>query len=255
VHQTTTSLHTAAILISTKSTPTDSQLFLIKHLLILKQQIVAFDIEFVATIPDVSFDFSGMTQTFYELRERGGLFNPRNLMRLVGGSLFPRVVENMLDAKVELDGRLRTVINDFTSTFAKRMTISLPVTPPVDKKPPPDASKAVLSTRKAVEQSVPFLRQKLNEYLSDQRTRETLVGAVQDQVVQIYEDFFDVYTSKENNKGKTISKKGKGREDAVWDVDTFAEWTEAIFGVHGIERDGNGEESQSRNLSRSGSPM
>jgi conserved oligomeric Golgi complex subunit 3 len=64
-----------------------------------------------------------------------------------------------------------------------------------------------------------------------------------------------VYTSKENNKGKTISKKGKGREDAVWDVDTFAEWTEAIFGVHGIERDGNGEESQSRSLSRSGSPM
>ena len=43
------------------------------HLLILKQQIVAFDIEYVA--PEVSFDFSGVTSTFWELRERGGLRN------------------------------------------------------------------------------------------------------------------------------------------------------------------------------------
>ncbi len=175
-------------------------------------------------------------------------------MRLVGGSLFPRVVENMLDAKVELDGRLRTVINDFTNTFAKRMTISLPMISPPDKKAPSDAAKAVLSTRKSIEQSVPFLRQKLDEYLTDHRTKETLVGAVQDQVVQVYEDFFDIYTSKENNKGKVISKKGKGREDAVWDVGTFAEWTEELFGI-GIEANANGEAgSGSRSLSRSGSP-
>jgi hypothetical protein len=39
------------------------------------------------------------------------LFNPRNLMRLVGHGLIPRVVENMLDAKVELDG-LEHVLHD-----------------------------------------------------------------------------------------------------------------------------------------------
>ena len=32
----------------------------------------------------------------------------------------------MLDAKVELDGRLRTVIGDFTRNFAVRTTASLP---------------------------------------------------------------------------------------------------------------------------------
>ncbi len=64
------------------------------------------------------FDFSNLTNTFYELQaERGGLFNPLNLVRLVGRGrdLLPRVVENMLDAKVELDGRLRKVISDFTA--------------------------------------------------------------------------------------------------------------------------------------------
>jgi len=52
----------------------------------------------------ISLDFSGVTSTFWELRGCGGLFSPRNLMRLVGRGLLPRVVENMLDAKVELDG-------------------------------------------------------------------------------------------------------------------------------------------------------
>jgi len=66
-----------------------------------------------------------MTNTFWELRSRGGLFNPANLMRLVGGGLVPTVVHNMLDAKSELDGRLRTVINEFVSAFAMRMTASI----------------------------------------------------------------------------------------------------------------------------------
>src|SRR6202030_1356076 len=47
VHSTTVSLVSASTLISTRASPTDAALFLIKHLLLLKQQIVAFDIEFV----------------------------------------------------------------------------------------------------------------------------------------------------------------------------------------------------------------
>ncbi|PGH11319.1 hypothetical protein AJ79_04935 [Helicocarpus griseus UAMH5409] len=260
VHQTTLSLHTASAQIATKSTPTDAHLFLIKHLLLLKQQIVAFDIEFVS--PDVSFDFSGVTSTFYELRERGGLFNPRNLMRLVGRGLFPRVVENMLDAKVELDGRLRTVINDFTNSFTAKMTAALPATPP----PPPKSSaanrsnespygNALRQTCNAVEKEVPVLRRCLDEYLDDRRTKETLVGAVQDCVIQAYEEFFEGYMAALNGNAAG-GKRGKGgdrsssskklspaekarrsQEDGVWDADTFAGWSEAVFhvGVAGLE--------------------
>lgn len=193
------------------------------HLLILKQQIVAFDIEFVA--PDVSIDFSGVTNTFWELRERGGLFNPRNLMRLVGHGLVPRVVENMLDAKLELDGRLRTVINDFINTFATRMTASLP-TKFVDTRNLQHGELVYPSCR-TIEQEVPALRKILNAYIDDTRMKETLVGAVQDRTIQIYEDFFDRYMS---------SGKDKDLNEAVWDVDTFASWCENIFqvGVAGL---------------------
>ncbi|KAH8426991.1 Golgi transport complex subunit COG3 [Aspergillus melleus] len=252
VHQTILSLHYASSLMSSKSA-TDSQLFLMSHLLILKQQIVAFDIEYVA--PEVSFDFSGMTNTFWELRERGGLFNPRNLMRLVGHGLLPRVVENMLDAKVELDGRLRTVINDFIDGFATKMTASLPAQF-IDTRNL-QRGELIFPTCRTIESEVPALRKCLVDYLDDTRMRETLVGAVQDRVIQIYEDFFDKYISTEKSKGHAVStRKGKGREDAVWDVDTFSEWCEGIFRV-GVamaspEEDGD-DATTSRSLSVSGS--
>jgi len=243
VHSTTVSLHKASSQISSKSSPADGQLFLLRHLLLLKSQIVAFDIEFVT--PDVSFDFSGMTNTFYELRERGGLFNPSSWIKLFSsGGLIPKVVENMLDAKVELDGSLRTVINDFTAGFAADMTKNLP-----RKEPRKNAEDAVQSTRKQIEKEVPILRAKLEQYLDDMRTRETLVAAVEDQVVQNYEAFFDAFAG----RGK-VSKKGKSPENAVWDVDTFAEYAESVFGVIlPAANDGEDERTSvgSRSLSRS----
>ncbi|KAL1953144.1 hypothetical protein VTO42DRAFT_3558 [Malbranchea cinnamomea] len=264
VHQTTVSLHYASTQIAAKASPADAQLFLIKHLLILKQQIVAFDIEFVS--PDISLDFSGVTNTFWELRERGGLFNPRNLFRLMGRGLLPRVVENMLDAKVELDGRLRTVINDFTDAFATKMTAPLPSLPsptslprssakttttasttPSPSLPSPQAARQALhQTCKAIEKEVPVLRRLLDDYLQDTRTKETLVGAVQDRVLQFYEDFLDAYLALD--KSARSSPNGKAREDEVWDLDTFTEWSEGVFrvGIAAFRSDEDESDRESR---------
>ncbi|KIX10265.1 uncharacterized protein Z518_01346 [Rhinocladiella mackenziei CBS 650.93] len=262
VHQTTMSLHNASTRISSRSSPPDGQLFLLRHLLLLKSQIVAFDIEYVT--PDVSFDFSGVASTFYELRERGGLFNPRSWMKLFStGGLLPRVVENMLDAKVELDGRLRTVINDFTAGFALHMTKDLPRDIEKASIKNNALEEAVSGTRKHIEKEIPILRAKLEQYLDDARTRETLVAAVEGQVVQIYETFFDGYVKRLGGAGgnekingvNQISRKGKSPENAVWDIDTFAEWTELLFNVAlpNVEDDGTSHPA-SRSLSRSGSP-
>lgn len=247
MHQTTLSLHQAAGAISTKASSIDGQLFLIKHLLILKQQIVAFDIEYVT--PDVSFDFSGVTSTFWELRERGGLFDPRNLWRFMGGGLLPKVVENMLDAKVELDGRLRAVITEFTGNLASRMTS--PIDESASTKRGFEAVQAVKKVQQLVEQEVPLLRRKLDEYLDDVRTKETLVAAVQDQVLQNYESFYDAYTAERRSNGKAVSKKGKGREDDALDPDMFSEFSAALFN-DGKSGSVNGE-SSSRSISRNGS--
>ncbi|KAI9834233.1 MAG: hypothetical protein M1819_003071 [Sarea resinae] len=227
VHQTTMSLVYASSQIANKATAVDGQLFLIKYFLILKQQIVAFDIEFVTS--DVSFDFSGVTNTFWELRERGGLFNPRTIMSYVGGGLLPRVVENMLDAKSELDGRLRTVINEFTHASAARVTHSISAS--AMSKGDFSGAAAVTAMRAAAEKEVPGLRKKLDEYIDDVRTKETLVAAVQDQVMEEYDDFHEKLSTKLRANGQAVSKKGKGREDDIWDPDTFSEWIMGVFRV------------------------
>lgn len=247
VHQTTLSLHQASIQIAAKASRADAELFLIKHLLILKQQIVAFDIEFVS--PEVSLDFSGVTNTFWELRERGGLFNPRNLVRLLGNGLLPQIVENMLDAKVELDGRLRTAINDFTNSFATKMTASLPAK--VTASSIREARSALEKTCQAIQKEVPELRKILESYIDDTRTRETLVAAVQDNVIHLYEDFFEAYASAASGAGRAVKKgAGKGRADEVWDVDTFTDWSEDVFrvGIPGL-RDPDEEEDDDDNMS------
>lgn len=256
VHSTTQSLVNASKQIESKSSLADAQLFLLRHLLLLKSQIVAFDIEYVA--PDVQFDFSGMTSTFYEIRDRGGLFNPRSWMRLFStGGLLPRVVENMLDAKVELDGQLRLVINDFTANFTNAMTSDL--------KSNRKAEETTAAVREKIQKEVPILRAKLVYYLDDLRTRETLVAAVEDQVVQTYEAYFEEYAGKaqgQSGKGKPngvvpgkakISRKGKGAADDVWDADTFADWSESVFNVLLPQQHEEDASPDTRSLSRSGS--
>ncbi|KAF1920329.1 Sec34-like family-domain-containing protein [Ampelomyces quisqualis] len=228
VHSTTLSLTQASTLLSKSTSPTDAALFLVSHLLLLKQQIVAFDIEFVTPETEVQYDFSSITNTFWELRSRGGLFNPRNLV----GLLIPKVVENMLDAKEEVDARLRQAINDFTAQFVSRMTA--PIDTKNGKKVPfQEVPARTAKIRQNIEHEVPFLRTKLEEYITDYRTREMLVAAVLESVTQTYEDWFDSsYTpSVAGSNGTGRSTKGKGREDGVWDPDVFSEWCNGVFNV------------------------
>lgn len=224
------------------ASPTDAALFLISHLLLLKQQIVAFDIEFVTPETDIHYDFSSISNTFWELRSRGGLFNPRNLV----GLLMPKVVENMLDAKAEVDARLRGAINDFTSQFVSRMTAPIDTKGKAAKAAPGEVASRTAKVRASIERETPFLRSKLEEYITDLRTREMLVAAVMESITQAYEDWFDtVYTpSLSASNGTGRSSKGKGREDGVWDPDVFGEWCASVFkvGTLGLGIMGDGSE-------------
>ena len=169
----------------------------------------------------------------------------------MGGGLLPKVVENMLDAKVELDGSLRTVINDLTSDFASRIT--KPVDASATAKKGFDSVQAVNVIQKVAEKEVPILRRKLDEYLDDVRTKETLVAAVQDQVIQNYETFYDLHTAEKRSNGKQVSKKGKGRDDEAWDSDMFTEWVGNVFRVRDMDALNDDGDSRSRSMSRSGS--
>jgi conserved oligomeric Golgi complex subunit 3 len=109
--------------------------------------------------------------------------------------------------------------------------------------------------RRVVEREVPVLRGRLELWIQDTRTRETLVRAVGEGVVQGYEEFLGQIEARRGDKGKSkgmAKAKGKEREDQVWDVETFVEWTEIVFGVTDNDEDDE-TGGQSRSLSRDGS--
>ena len=79
------------------------------------------------------------------------------------------------------------------------------------------------------------------------------MGAVQDQVVLDYEAWLDRWTSESRrtaNGGNGVSRKGKGREDEVWDAGVFAEWAVGVFRVgKGLDAGGGDEDGDSREVS------
>ncbi|KAL9625516.1 MAG: hypothetical protein Q9160_000226 [Pyrenula sp. 1 TL-2023] len=285
VHLTTSSLTTAATLISNKTaapktpqphtTPrqsplspqTTSSLFLLTHLLLLKSSLVTFDIDPTSLTPDISFDLPTLLSA---LRSA----NPATITRtLVSGSL---VVTNMLDAKAELDARLRDAINKVIEDWAGRMVAPIEeganesgakghvrgkasVGSGQSQLSPKEAANRTAALRALVEAQVPVLRAALDAFMhQDERTKRTLLVAVMERVVGGYEAFVEGLAAGGKGRGAAggfgsgggvgagMGRKGKGREEDVWDLGTFEEWIGGVFGVgqSGEEEDGDEDEDE-----------
>lgn len=104
VHACMASLLKASDRIKSETSLVDGQLFLIKHLLILKEQMIAFDIEYVQPQPHLqkkeeesTISVTGrLTETLWGFYEKGSFFGGSTLGKLVGAGS----VEGAIDAKV-----------------------------------------------------------------------------------------------------------------------------------------------------------
>lgn len=161
----------ASTLLLPKTSRLDADLFLIKHLLILKEQIGAFDIEFVR--PETEIDFSKVVNRFIDLSS-GAIFSRAGLRKV---ATIPVIVENMLDAKEELDGKLRIAINGFTASTAEDIGSTVVGKAEVDAKEE-EIRLAAAKFRETAEKALPIIQQKTEEYIGDLRTTDILVNAV-----------------------------------------------------------------------------
>lgn len=108
------SVESAAKQISTNKTTIDGQLFEIKHLLILREQIAPFQMDFI--IKETSLDFSNMKNAAYGLLQR-----PKQIFSLNSNNALlefllegtPMVKEHLLDSRKEVDRRLKTCCEAF----------------------------------------------------------------------------------------------------------------------------------------------
>ncbi|CAI2174129.1 14468_t:CDS:10 [Funneliformis geosporum] len=103
--------------IITKEKRLDGQLFLIKHLLILKDQIASFDTQFVHEEKDL--DFSEITVALSEiLQNKYSILSPNTLFGLAQKGI-PKVVENRVDSKQEVDKELKRICEEFITESAQ----------------------------------------------------------------------------------------------------------------------------------------
>jgi len=89
----------------------------------------------------------------------------------------PRVVENMLDAKEELEGKLRIAINAFTSGTAGGI-VGVLEGMAWEGRGKGEVRGAAGKFREEAERMLPVVQQKTEEYIADSRTTDILVNAI-----------------------------------------------------------------------------
>ncbi|ENN79034.1 hypothetical protein YQE_04501, partial [Dendroctonus ponderosae] len=107
-------VHNAADIISSRKTPIDGNLFQIKHLLIIREQIAPFQVDF--TTKELTLDFSNVQKAAVELLHKRNLifsFSSNNALLefLLEGT--PKVKEYLVDSRKEIDKQLKLCCESF----------------------------------------------------------------------------------------------------------------------------------------------
>lgn len=149
------SLSQASQSIATKRTPIDGELFEIKHLLIIREQIAPFRVDF--TIRETSLDFSKTkTAAFSLLQKRKQLFamdSNNALLEFLFDST-PRVKEHVHDSRKDVDRHLKLICENFIKdatnlligpviNFIERAQIILKSNPPTEQSTQSTATKSM----------------------------------------------------------------------------------------------------------------
>lgn len=96
----------------------DARLFTIRHLLILKEMVRTLDLVTV----DRAIDLTPVTTVLGDLfRHSSTILNPNALFRLAAKGI-PTFAETMRDAKLDLDGQLKSTCEDFLEAAVTRVT-------------------------------------------------------------------------------------------------------------------------------------
>mmetsp|Transcript_38034 Transcript_38034/g.90364 ORF Transcript_38034/g.90364 Transcript_38034/m.90364 type:complete len:779 (+) Transcript_38034:255-2591(+) len=119
VASTTASIKQASQMVARRSGPTDGQLYMIKHLLILREQIAPFEAEFAVSEKDL--DFGHMRDQLRRIMAGESslfVFSSSNAMlQLVGNGV--RVMESTVDSKKDLEKLLKATCESFIMSITK----------------------------------------------------------------------------------------------------------------------------------------
>ncbi|XP_036328076.1 conserved oligomeric Golgi complex subunit 3-like [Rhagoletis pomonella] len=232
------SVSAAASKISTAKTPIDGELFEIKHLLILREQIAPFRVDF--TIKETSLDFSKVkTAAFGLLHKRKQLFtmgsNNALLEFLLEGT--PQIKEHLLDSRKEVDRQLKMVCEQFIKD-AVHMLVS-PILQFLDKAQallqtkdskvaanekeaaapklnyalrqsawasPQQISSIIQETQRLIKSKLSTLQRSMQLYLSNRDTEFIIFRPIRNNIIQTFVKLEQILTTNGyNNDDMTIT--------------------------------------------------
>ncbi|WCJ42882.1 Conserved oligomeric Golgi complex subunit 3 [Euphorbia peplus] len=229
------SIQKASKLVTKRTSVMDGQLFLIKHLLILREQIAPFDIEFSVTYKEL--DFSHLLEHLRRiLRGQTSLFDWSRSTSLAR-TLSPRVLESQVDAKKDLEKNLKATCEEFimsvtklvvdpmlsfvTKVTAVRVALSSSTqnqkAESIMAKPlkdqafatPDKVAELVQKVNTAIQQELPIVMAKMKLYLQNPSTRTILFKPIKTNIVEAHIQVHSLvkgeYSSEEQNIIKMVS--------------------------------------------------
>ncbi|XP_016956894.1 conserved oligomeric Golgi complex subunit 3 [Drosophila biarmipes] len=205
----------AAGKISASKTPIDGELFEIKHLLILREQIAPFRVDF--TVKETSLDFSKVkTAAFGLLQKRKQLFsmgsNNALLEFLLEGT--PQIKEHLLDSRKEVDRQLKSVcekyikdavhmlVGPLVTFLEKAQSLLAQATPATPQSPesakasyvlrqspwasPQQISSIIQETQRLIKAKLAVLQRSMQLYLSNRDTEFIIFRPIRNNIIQSF---------------------------------------------------------------------
>ncbi|QLQ82072.1 hypothetical protein HG537_0G03270 [Torulaspora globosa] len=162
----------------------DIKLSYLSNLLLLRQEIQNFNIQY--TVNETYLDFSGVEAFF-----KTGSLNLSDRESSVLGmakALVPRVVNNMVDARSELINELRTIIGEFTETASAQLFGATLDIENRDSRTIVDNNNTL---RSQLEEKLPRIHAQISTFIDDQDVVASLMDAVQEVTSQRYSEFYE----------------------------------------------------------------
>ncbi|KAJ8655596.1 hypothetical protein O0I10_008684 [Lichtheimia ornata] len=195
------SLKQAFETITTKKSRLDGQLFMIRHLLVLKEQLAPFEANLVHSGKEL--DFSHVTDTLNSLQQnRSLIFNPNTLIGLAQRGM-PRVVEISLDSRREIDRELKRICENFISDCVHgavepltNFTIKVTTMAPGKTIEKDEILDTVGQFKESAGERIRFVVRKLREYVNDYKIEQILMKPIQMNALEEYKGFYRAVESR-----------------------------------------------------------
>lgn len=192
--------------------PLDAKLFYLKNLVMLKNQLNNFDIQFVRT--ETSLDFTSGIQELIQIFRNGELyvkFNEKGgLLELVKKSA-PKVVNDMIDAKHEIELELSNTVNEFVTASAN--SICAPILGDAEL----SLKEKAVKLNDNVLMTLPLIYTQIKLFISEEEITRYLLDMLSNLISTTYDAYYKTLEEKISKKQLNIEEMDDVMEPEAFD--------------------------------------